>query len=57
MGLSPALAERVDAVFADMDVPKHPGAALLSCVASGAQVSIWPVRTLGDVRLIAAVGV
>jgi CubicO group peptidase (beta-lactamase class C family) len=29
MGLSSALAERVDAVFADMDLPQHPGAALL----------------------------
>lgn len=28
-GLSSALAERVDAVFADMDKPRHPGAALL----------------------------
>jgi len=29
MDLSSALAERVDAVFADMDLPQHPGAALL----------------------------
>jgi CubicO group peptidase (beta-lactamase class C family) len=29
MGLSAALAERVDAVFADMDLRRHPGAALL----------------------------
>src|SRR5262245_52760424 len=29
MALSSALVERVDAVFADMDVPHHPGAALL----------------------------
>src|SRR5262245_42874823 len=29
MDLSSALAERVDAVFADMDMPRHPGAALL----------------------------
>ena len=29
MGLSPALVEQVDGVFADMDVPQHPGAALL----------------------------
>jgi CubicO group peptidase (beta-lactamase class C family) len=29
MDLSSALAERVDAVFADMDKPQHPGAALL----------------------------
>jgi CubicO group peptidase (beta-lactamase class C family) len=29
MVLSPALVERVDAVFADMDKPGHPGAALL----------------------------
>ena len=29
MDLSSAVVERVDAVFADMDVPQHPGAALL----------------------------
>jgi len=29
MGLSSALVERVDAVFADMDKPQHPGAGLL----------------------------
>jgi CubicO group peptidase (beta-lactamase class C family) len=29
MGLSPTLVEQVDAVFADMDKPQHPGAALL----------------------------
>jgi CubicO group peptidase (beta-lactamase class C family) len=29
MRLSSALVERVDAVFADMDKPQHPGAALL----------------------------
>jgi CubicO group peptidase (beta-lactamase class C family) len=29
MGLSSALVEQVDAVFADMDKPQHPGAALL----------------------------
>ena len=29
MKLSSADIERVDAVFADMDVPQHPGAALL----------------------------
>jgi CubicO group peptidase (beta-lactamase class C family) len=29
MGLGSALVERVDAVFADMDKPQHPGAALL----------------------------
>jgi CubicO group peptidase (beta-lactamase class C family) len=29
MGLSSALVEQVDGVFADMDVPQHPGAALL----------------------------
>jgi CubicO group peptidase (beta-lactamase class C family) len=29
MGLSSALAERVDTVFVDMDKPQHPGAALL----------------------------
>jgi CubicO group peptidase (beta-lactamase class C family) len=29
MGLNSALAERVNAVFADMDKPQHPGAALL----------------------------
>jgi CubicO group peptidase (beta-lactamase class C family) len=29
MDLSPAIVERVDAVFADMDLPQHPGAALL----------------------------
>jgi CubicO group peptidase (beta-lactamase class C family) len=30
MGLSPAIVERVDAVFADMDMPQRPGAALLA---------------------------
>src|SRR5215470_5249893 len=29
MDLSSALVERVDAVFADMEMPQHPGAALL----------------------------
>ena len=29
MDLSPAVVERVDAVFADMEMPQHPGAALL----------------------------
>jgi CubicO group peptidase (beta-lactamase class C family) len=29
MDLSPALVERIDALFADMDQPRHPGAALL----------------------------
>jgi CubicO group peptidase (beta-lactamase class C family) len=29
MDLSSAIVERVDAAFADMDTPQHPGAALL----------------------------
>jgi CubicO group peptidase (beta-lactamase class C family) len=29
MDLSSAIVERVDAIFADMDMPQHPGAALL----------------------------
>jgi CubicO group peptidase (beta-lactamase class C family) len=29
MALSSAIVERVDAVFADMDLPQHPGAALV----------------------------
>lgn len=29
-GMTSALAERVDAVFADVDKPQHPGAALLA---------------------------
>jgi hypothetical protein len=29
MDLSPAIVEPVDAVFTDMDIPQHPGAAFL----------------------------